>query len=92
MPPKREQKGALLETSRQTATRLSDPDLLEKILTVLDDFDETIGLDTESMVSLKPAFKASGCQLGVKYRGAWSNHPGKSILETLLIYYDEITD
>lgn len=92
MPPKREKQGVAVETSTQTYARLTDPDILEKLLRVLDDFDETIRLDPESMVSLKPAFKASGCQLGVKYRNAWSNHPGKSCLETLMTYFEEITE
>lgn len=92
MPPKRDKQGTPSETSTQTYSRLADPDILEKILRVLDDFDETIRLDAESMVSLKPAFKAAGCQLGVKYRNSWSNHPGKSVLETLMTYFEEITE
>jgi hypothetical protein len=89
VPPKQKNKVNQSETSIQFAARNTDTDLLAKILTVLNDFEQTCVLDASGMVSIKPAYKSSGYQIGVYYRETWSNFSGGSILEALVNYFHE---
>lgn len=90
LPPKSKQVVGRSVSSVETYADLKDPDLAEKILAVFNDIEETIGLDPEAMASVKSAYKATGIQFGIKYRGSWTNYAGENILVALLTYWEEV--
>jgi hypothetical protein len=92
LPPRYTPPIAVMESSLDYQERQNDPDLLEKIIAVLCDLEETFRLDPKGMFSLKPGLKSNGYQAGVNFRGVWSNYAGKSALEAVLSYYDEMME
>jgi hypothetical protein len=92
MPPRYTPPLPVMESSLDFQERLSDPALLEKVIAVLCDLEETFRLDPKGMFSIKPGLKGNGYQVGVNFRSAWSNYAGKSALEAILSYYDEMME
>jgi len=89
MPPQRARLSNVSEGTAAYYARIQDPDVLEKIIAVLCDLEETMRLDPKAMVTFKPAYKKPGYQSGISYAGVWTNLDGGSLLETILQYFHE---
>lgn len=92
MPPKRAKPQKEPTTSTQSAQETEDDLLLVKILQVFDDLEQSLKQDEKGMVSIKPAYKKEGYQVGLNYNGDWSNYPGRNILECILQYFREVVE
>lgn len=90
MPPKRGTKIASTQESSSWASHIDVEELTKKILHVFDDLEQTLRLDDKSMVSIKPAYKKPGFQIGLFYLGEWTNLSAENIVALLLAYYVEV--
>jgi hypothetical protein len=88
MPPKSNGVSRETMSNAKYVVGADDPDLLEKIVAVLDDLQETFRLDPKGMATLKPSYKKIGCDFSVKYREDWHTDSGACFLEALISYYD----
>lgn len=90
MPPKKAGPQSVTQRSSEYAKLLPQEGLLQKILEVLDDFETSLKQDAKGMVSVKPAYKKSGYQVGLNYFGEWANFSGETMLSAILQYHAEV--
>lgn len=92
MPPKRGAKIASTQESSSWSTNLDMVEFVGKVLKSFDDLEQTLRHDEKAMVSIKPAYKKPGFQLGLFYLGEWTNISADNILALLLAYYVEVVE
>jgi hypothetical protein len=92
MPPKTRSTHHDTETSSSYYAAIKDDQVLEKLIAVFEDFEQTFRLDEKAMATVKPGYKKSGYDCSFKYRDDWTTVSGKSVLEALLSYYREIIE
>lgn len=92
MPPKTKSVQRDTERSGTYNATLKDDKVLEKLIAVFEDFEETFRLDEKAMATIKPGYKKSGYDCSFKYRDDWTTVAGKSVLEALLSYYREVVE
>jgi hypothetical protein len=90
MPPKRQQPQRATERSSQVSEQFELAVLLQHILEVFDDFEQTFRADPKAMVSIKPGYKGAGIQVGVNFDGEWTNATSTSVLGAILQYHEEV--